>query len=110
MNTNIEYMYMDASNYKRWMAVVVKGEISPEQIQTVMSCLEDGEFFVPEQVGLPADRFEEYGWDEDDDHPWFELGESDFSPTENPETVDITVDELVGKFISAKGKWECFCY
>ena len=51
-NTLIEYMYRDASNYKKTNVAVLKGRISLGQIGLIESSLNDGEFFIPGQVGL----------------------------------------------------------
>ena len=56
MNTKIKYMYRDADNYKDFTTVVVSGKITKEQIERIMAKLEDGENFIPEQLGLPANR------------------------------------------------------
>lgn len=68
-NTKIGYLYRDASNYKKWNEVVIRGSMSPEQIDTIIGCLDDELHFIPRQVGLPEDRFDEIT---EDDHAWFE--------------------------------------
>ena len=35
MNTIIEYLYRDASNYKQWNKVVIRGELSSEQLERI---------------------------------------------------------------------------
>ena len=102
-NTQIDYLYRDACNYKNWNTVVIKGEITKEQIETIMDCLDEREFFIPSQVGLPEARFDE--WTEDD-HCWFELGEGSFEITERNATENITVEELVSNFMKMKNKWD----
>ena len=57
-NTKIGYLYRDASNYKKWNEVVIRGSISPEQIDIIIGCLDDELHFIPRQVGLPEERFE----------------------------------------------------
>lgn len=68
LNTKIEYLYRDASNWKRWNTVIVKGVITTEQVGVIMDCLHDGEYFIPQQIGLPEVRFETQN---EDDHCWF---------------------------------------
>ncbi|MBP3585213.1 MAG: hypothetical protein J6J59_05960 [Peptococcaceae bacterium] len=70
LNTKIEYLYRDASNYKIYNECVVKGILTAEQREEIVDCLSEGEYFIPSQVGLPEKRFDD--WTEDD-HPWFEL-------------------------------------
>lgn len=104
MNTKISYMYRDADNYKTWNEEVLKGEISAQQLMTIVDCLEDKMYFIPSQVGLPEVRFDDVT---EADHCWFELcPEQDFSTTAHEPTIDMTVDKLVERFQAAKGRWD----
>ena len=103
MNTKINYLYRDGSNYKQPNECVIRGEITPEQIERVMGSLEGGEYFVPEKVGLPEIRFEKIN---EDDHIWFELSAGGFSKTEEAPDIDMTVEELVDTFCEQAGRWE----
>lgn len=103
MNTKISYLYRDASNYKQHNEVVVFGTFTEYQIDAIMDCLDKGEYFIPKQVGLPEERFGE--WTEDD-HCWFELGRNGFEETVMEPNVDMTSDEMVGRFMEAKGNWK----
>lgn len=49
-----EYIYRDASNYKAWGKVLLSGAPSDNEIEKLRSRLESGEYFVAEQVGIPA--------------------------------------------------------
>lgn len=69
MNTKLNYLYRDADNYKMPNSCVVIGEISEAQIAEVISCLDCGEYFIPQQVGLPEKRFDRF--DEEVDQCWF---------------------------------------
>jgi hypothetical protein len=51
MNTLIEYMYRDASNYKQFGSFVLWGEL---EISALQDWLWDGEFFIPERVGVKS--------------------------------------------------------
>ena len=79
------------------------GKITPEQIKIIIGSLDEGEYFIPGAVGLPERRFENY--DPEVDHPFFELWEDGFTDTEECETVDLEVAELVSAFCAAKGRW-----
>lgn len=103
MNTKILYLYRDASNYKVTNEVNIVGCISEQQIDSIISCLESGIFFIPKQVGLPEIRFG--GWTEDD-HCWFELYECGFERTEEDPDIYITSEELTERFMKAKGNWK----
>lgn len=108
MNTKIYYLYRDASNYKILNEVVVEGTLTDEQKKTILSCLEDGEYFIPRFVGLPEKTFVDIGfrYDEQDDHPYFELTAEDIINTEDEATECITTDELVDAFVRAQSMWE----
>lgn len=56
-----EYQYRDASNYKVWGEILLSGAPSQDDIVALRAHLEDGEYFVAEQVGIPA-LYEEL-WD-----------------------------------------------
>lgn len=49
-----EYQYRDASNYKAWGEILLSGVPSQNDIAALRACLESGEYFVAEQVGVPA--------------------------------------------------------
>lgn len=48
-----EYLYRDGSNYKAWGEILLSGSPSPNNIEALRACLESGEYFVAEQVGIP---------------------------------------------------------
>ncbi len=100
-NTRFNYLYRDASNYKTWNSVVLKGAITPEMFEEMKSCCEDGyEDFIPEQLGLDLIR----GWETtEDDHPYAELEDYELVP--NKPDTDMTPEELLEKFREAKGNW-----
>ena len=102
-NTQIRYLYRDASNYKVENECVVTGTLTPEQIAQIMDCCDLGEYFIPSQVGLPEQRFSQY--DPAEDHCWFELAEDGFEETAKPATVGISAQQLVENFSAAKEHW-----
>lgn len=108
VNTKISYLYRDASNYKAYNEVIIKGKISPGQINQIMECLDDGEYFIPCQIGFPESRIGEV--DPEVDHCWFELERSSFECTSEPETIEMTADELVQAFKEASGNWDEFLW
>lgn len=103
-NTRIDYLYRDASNYKKPNMAIVSGSMSGEQQQMILDCLDEGENFIPHLVRLPEIRFDSYSME--DDHPWFELQEGAFSETTEPPTVAISAEELVKAFQARKGRWK----
>lgn len=101
MNTIVQYLYRDASNYKKWNEVIIQGELSGEQLKRIEACLFDGEYFTPRSVGLPESRITDYRTD--DDHCWFEWGIAEL--TEAPPTIDMSAEELVKRF-ERISKWD----
>lgn len=105
-NTRVEYTYTDADNYKCRNHVIVKGILEYQDIQVILGCRRDEEFFIPEWVDFPGD----IAWDYDPqaDHPWWRLDEDSFSIVEKSATVDMTAQELVDKFCHARDNdWGC---
>ncbi len=108
MNTRIEYLYTDEDNYKVYNEAIIRGEISLNEVDAIMDCLDSGEFFIPSQVGLPEEKFPEVT---EADHPWFTL--QGFELTEKPynESLDVKdVKDLVARFKEAKGNWDEFSW
>lgn len=104
-NTRIDFLYRDAANYKFPQHAVISGGITEAQIQTILGCLNEGEYFIPSQVGLPCSYAFPYE-PSDDDHPFCELNAESFHETFAPAQVEITADELVAKFLAAKDNWQ----
>lgn len=103
MNTKINYLYRDASNYKVYHDEVVAGEISEEQKAAILDSLDCGEYFIPGAVGLPGGQFEVF--EPMEDHPWFELEREAFKETHEAPTVEMTTAELAESFAKCKGRW-----
>lgn len=96
INTRVDYLYRDGSNYKMHSCEIVRGAITPEQIKQIEDSLIGGEYFYPSEVGLPENRFEDFC---EGDPDWFEMDtEDNFAETTEAPTVDITVDQLVENF------------
>lgn len=102
-NTCIQYLYRDSSNYKKLNQVVISGCMSDVQIDMIIACLNESEYFIPRQVGLPEERFDDIT---EDDGCWFELSKENFSHTNKRPTVDLSSDELVANFVKVKGNWD----
>lgn len=107
-NTKINYLYRDASNYKVRNSCVINGVLSKDQMKTILSCLHEGEYFIPSLVGLPEVKFDEY--DPEDDHEWFELSEFSFEISRARADISLTTQDLVAAFIKCKGRWEDIYY
>lgn len=102
--TAVNYMYRDACNYKKCNRAFVRGIITKAQQKEIISCCDNDTYFIPESIGLPAERFPEYT---EDDHPYFEIG--DCEPVygrPSMEILPVTANELVAKFREMKGRWQ----
>ena len=92
MNTKFNYLYRDASNYKKQNSVVVSGTDDSAE-EKIRKALLDEENFIPRQVGLPEERFNSVT---EDDHCWFEL--LYIEKTSAPPTIDLTIEQLIEQF------------
>lgn len=95
-NTRITYLYRDADNYKMPNEVVIIGTFTDEEIDEIMSICDQGEYFIPRQVWLPEERFEEL--DSQSDHCWFEIAKENFEKTSDPWTEPVTAKEVLAAF------------
>lgn len=103
-NTMISFLYRDGANYKTLNHVVIPGEMTQAQIGRIMACRDDGEYFIPERLGIEAERWARY--DSQLDHIWCELFDGAIKPTDMPWTDDVELEELVRRFEAMKGRWE----
>lgn len=101
-----EYLYRDASNYKAWGAVLLEGQVTQNHIDRIKRCMESGEFFVADEVGLPSLREELFEYSDgptSEDHSWHEF--HDFRAATADEVRDYskwgTVTKLVAAFEAA---------
>lgn len=103
-----EYLYRDASNYKSWGTLVLRGEATASDLGVLKSKFESGEFFIAEQLGIPtlyAELWEFSNGPSIDDHVWhsfFKL--RPVTDEDMTEPVFGTVKNLVAK-ISAVKEW-----
>lgn len=101
-NTEVSYLYRDASNYKQSASVVMAGRLSAQEMVDLLASLDERQFFIPSQVGL-EDLQENFGSRlYDDDHVWHEIGAEDFEPTFRPPEVDFDIHEFVRRMIAAE--------
>ena len=92
VNTELNYLYRDGSNYKQSETVVLAGTITREHLEPY---LDEGWYFIPSQVGLEdlQARFPSLG---EDDHVWHELQE--VTPTDAEPTTPMTAADLLARF------------
>jgi hypothetical protein len=100
-NTVIGYMYRDASNYKAYNEVVVRGKLTLEQLKDTL----EEECFIPAQVGLPELQSRLSSFPSSDDHVWHTIERVE--PTDEEATVKIAGSTLRGRFLYAKKRgWD----
>lgn len=105
-NTKISYRYVDAANYKQFMDVVIKGEISDEKKKEIFGCLYDGEFFVPGAVGLDGLQNLAGELDPDLDHAYHILDAIE-PTTEDADSLALSANELATRFLGmTREGWE----
>ena len=107
LNTKISYLYRDASNYKRHHEIIVSGMLTQKDIAEILDALNEGEYFIPEQIGFPAERFSDTT---EDDHCWMELEKDSFEFTFFKPTIDMSAKEVVEQFRKAKDHWDVLRY
>jgi hypothetical protein len=83
----MEYLYRDASNYKEFGEILLKGIFSEKDIALIHSCMYDcGQFFIPEEIGVPPLQtrlWEKYGGPNEDDHQWHSIESIRIAETED---------------------------
>jgi hypothetical protein len=92
-NTELNYMYRDASNYKLHFTEVLKGSVSDEEVESFNADYGDI-WFYPGKIGLNADTFVDIGYKAYEDDPnWHEL--LYLKTTEKEPTVELSVDAFI---------------
>ena len=98
MNSQISYQYRDASNYKVFDTVIIRGLFSLHDIEQY---LYEKEFFIPSEIGLKDLQPKKLTHD---DHIWHEILE--ICNTNEKPTADITAEEIVLNFErAAREEW-----
>lgn len=113
-----EYSYRDASNYKSFGRLLLTGITSDLDVQRLRNHLESSEFFIAEQMGIPALYGELWKLSRgptEDDHVWHTFDElRPVGKEEIIENVFATVEYLISNFIAVKAwhpslspHWRC---
>ena len=109
LNTQMNYMYRDAANYKTHYEIVVGGKINEKQKEIIRSACEENTYFIPRAIGLEGGFTEmDTEYDPELDHPWCEINENSFTLTRKKADSGFTVEELVEAFNNTKACWENF--
>lgn len=104
MNTKISYLHRDAladknSSDEMWNQCIIEGELTNEQIEIILDCLDTECYFIPPQVGLPAKKMYE------GDQSWYICRPYDFEETDEPADIALTPEVLVENFLYRKNRW-----
>ena len=102
MNTKFSYMYRDGSNYKEGSHAILQGTLTPADITKLKIHLDEGEYFIPSQVGLEDLQHRMTSFPSDDDHVWHEVTGVD--STEESPTDERTAAAFLKDFL--KAKWD----
>ena len=101
MNTNLQYLYRDAANYKRHGAFTFVGAPTASLLERLRHALFDREFLVAAQVGLPSLApwmLGEEPYDSSVDHALHEMvwppSPTDQDPSEPPMTFETFVQRV----------------
>lgn len=94
-NTRLDYLYRDASNHKQWHHVIVAGELS---FAALAPYLDEGIYFIPQQVGLEALQARFGDTLTTEDHPWHELYAENVAFTKIAPTLAVTAHDLLERF------------
>ncbi len=84
MWTLFNYLYRDASNYKAFGRIALRGQLSVADRNAIAAKFEDGFLFIAEQIDVPVLHEELFRWSDGpttDDHCWHEW--CDFEETES---------------------------
>jgi hypothetical protein len=107
-----EYIYRDADNYKSFGYILLEGKVVDNYLAEIEECLEFGEYFVAEQVGIPALYHQLWEFSNGAtraDHAFHEV--SGFRPaTEDeakPENCWGSASKLLAAFRNAGKRWDC---
>lgn len=108
MNTRVEYLYRDGSNYKQWGAVVFRGECDGSLNRRLFAALDREEFFIAHQVRLPELFFDDRALYADD-HCWHEMGEVTTTSAAADDLLERTIEEFVVEVERASSEgWAVF--
>jgi hypothetical protein len=107
-----EYLYRDASNYKTWGKLLLSGTVSENDVTTLQRYLDSKEFFIAEQVGIPAlykELWDLSGGPTKDDHAFHAFYELRPATDEEIATLPLwgKLSLLLKSFHQVHNQWSC---
>ncbi|MGE0773567.1 MAG: hypothetical protein AB7G25_04715 [Sphingomonadaceae bacterium] len=106
-----EYLYRDASNYKIFGSVVLRGRCGQDLEGVLRARFQDGVYFIPEQIKIPPlqNKIEKYNenFPTEDDHVWHEFSGLRVLSVEgvSEDEYSVEVDDLIAA-LDLVEKWE----
>lgn len=106
-----EYMYRDAGNWKTYGALLLSGDAGDSR-EELRKCLEWGDLFVAEQVGVPSlcgEHFMATGEGPSDlDHAYHEFVDLRTATDEDLESMSVlgALSGLLDRMQKATGRWD----
>lgn len=104
-----DYLYRDADNYKSSGSIWLGGTLTDAERSELVVCLDGGEFFIAEQVGVPplySALFQYDGGPNESDHEWHTFaGFRDEVVLGEGVEVWGMASALMAAFRAAKGDW-----
>lgn len=104
-----DYLYRDAHNYKASGSVWLKGSLTDAERGELVGCLNDGEFFIAEQVGLPPlyEGLFRHDGPTKSDHAWHQfIGFRDADVPTESSRIWCRSSVLLDEFRIARGRWQ----
>jgi hypothetical protein len=107
-----EYLYRDASNYKAWGKLLLYGAVSECDVTTLKQNLDANEFFIAEQVGIPAlykELWDLSGGPTSDDHAFHTFYELRLATDKEIATLSLwgELSLLLRSFHQVHNQWSC---
>lgn len=71
----VPYEYRDGSNFKQVDSIYLLGPLTPSDLRAIRAILQNGEFFIPGDLGLDIEELQPRmsAFPADDDHVWHSL-------------------------------------
>jgi hypothetical protein len=104
-----EYYYCDASNYKSWGSLLLRGVVAKAEVELLLKKFDSACCFIAEQLGIPPLYSELWAFSNgpsDDDHVWHTFHVLRHATEQDTATpIFCTLAELIQK-VKAVNAWD----